>query len=263
MTNQNVILIVDDHPTLLNSLSMTLEHEGFTTVTATDGQDGLAKLQQNEISLILADVAMPNLNGYQFFEMVRKNKKWLHIPFVFLTARSLDSDVRYGKELGADDYLVKPIEPEDLLAVIKGKLKRHLQFKDNRVRHFAPVNAHSAVTAAPAHTAIEQIAPQTNVIKFGDIEINPGQHQVWLNAKPIRLSAREFRLLERLLSEPGQLIHTEELLLATHGFETSYQDASNLIRPLIRTLRQKLGLGMTASARIETVRGIGYRFISR
>ena len=117
------ILVVDDQPDLLENISLTLESAGHQVLTAGDGVEALAVLQSQPVDLILADIAMPRMNGYQLYERVRENVQWVAIPFLFLTARAMDSDIRYGKELGSDDYLIKPIQPEDLLAAVQGRLR--------------------------------------------------------------------------------------------------------------------------------------------
>jgi DNA-binding response OmpR family regulator len=118
------ILVVDDQADLLENIELALEAFGYRVMTAHDGIEALEVLKSQPVDLILADIAMPRMNGYQLYERVRDKMQWVTIPFVFLTARALDSDVRYGKELGADDYLTKPIQPEDLLAAVQGKLRR-------------------------------------------------------------------------------------------------------------------------------------------
>jgi CheY-like chemotaxis protein len=121
------ILVVDDQPTLLESVEFTLQATGYSVLTAKDGVEALTMLQSQTVDLILADIVMPRLNGYQLYERVRQNPRWVAIPFMFLTGQKLDSDIRYGKELGVDDYLTKPIQPEDLLAAVQGKLRRARQ----------------------------------------------------------------------------------------------------------------------------------------
>jgi DNA-binding response OmpR family regulator len=193
--------------------------------------------------LILADVAMPRMNGYQLYQRVRENPEWMAIPFIFLTARAMDSDIRYGKELGADDYLTKPFEPEDLFAAVRGKLKRARQLAQRAAR-LAPSSA---------------LGPRALVV--GKLQVDPGQHRAWLDGEPIRLSAREFTLLERLARRANQVVSPQELIQATHGLDTDYVEAGSLLRPLIRSLRRKLGYPTGDMGCIENVRGVGYRLI--
>jgi CheY-like chemotaxis protein len=137
-----LILVVDDNPEFLSGIKLTLEMEGFKVLTANDGQQALDKLKtipigQSKASpearrlpdLILADIMMPVMDGYEFYQKVRAHPYTNHIPIIFLTAKSADTDVRYGKELGAEDYLSKLASTEDLLASIHGRLNRVEQQK--------------------------------------------------------------------------------------------------------------------------------------
>ncbi|MBI1879537.1 MAG: response regulator [Chloroflexi bacterium] len=132
-THKTLIMIVDDNPEFLSGIKLTLEMEGFAVLTAMDGQQALNELrEQNQSSrefikqpdLILVDIMMPVMDGYVFYEQVRADPYLNHIPVIFLTAKSSDVDIRYGKELGAEDYLSKLASTEDLLASIRGRLKR-------------------------------------------------------------------------------------------------------------------------------------------
>jgi DNA-binding response OmpR family regulator len=235
------ILVVDDEPDLLENIGLALEAEGYRVLTAGDGVEALAVLRSQPVDLVLADIAMPEMNGYQLYERVRQNPQWATMPFVFLTARRLDSDIRYGKELGVDDYLTKPIRAEDLLAAVRGKLRRAGQL------------AQSSVQPAPPPT-LEQRS-----LVVGRLTIGPGQHRAWMNGQPIELSAREFTLLECLARRANQVVSPQELVRATHGLDTDRLDAGALLRPLIRSLRRKLGYGVGEMGCIENVRGVGYR----
>jgi DNA-binding response OmpR family regulator len=237
------ILVVDDQADLLENIELALEAFGYRVLTAHDGIEALEVLKSQPVDLILADIAMPRMNGYQLYERVRDKMQWVTIPFVFLTARALDSDVRYGKELGADDYLTKPIQPEDLLAAVQGKLRRTEQL--------------AQVASLPE-------APLTlgkRSLCIGRLQIAPGQHQVWLDEKPLQLSAREFTLLEHLARHAGKVVSPQELVLVTHGIDTDNVEAGSLLRPLIRSLRRKMGYPVDEMGCIENVRGVGYRLI--
>lgn len=117
------ILVVDDQPDLLNNLSLALEAAGYQTLTATDGVEALALLQTQSVDLILSDIEMPRMNGYQLYQWVRENPKWITIPFLFLTVHRLEHDILISKELNVDDYLTKPIRSDQLLSVIENKLR--------------------------------------------------------------------------------------------------------------------------------------------
>jgi DNA-binding response OmpR family regulator len=239
------ILVVDDEPRLREGIRLTLEAAGYQVLTAADGIEALAVLGSQPVDLILADIAMPRMNGYQMYERVRENPEWTAIPFVFLTARAMDSDVRYGKELGADDYLTKPIEADDMLAVIRGKLRRAQQMSQLAARLKASLGS------------------EAGILIIGDLHIDPGQHRVWMGGEPIKLSAREFTLLEYLAWRANQVVSPQELVQTTHGLETDRVEAGALLRPLIRSLRRKLGYPVGDMGCIENVRGVGYRLSLR
>ncbi len=241
MNRAGSILVVDDHPTLLENVALALEAAGYSVLTAEDGQGALGILEDEPVSLILADIAMPGMNGYQLYERVRMRPEWVSIPFIFLTARAMDSDVRYGKELGADDYLTKPIEPEDLLSAVQGRLRRAQQLSQaTLVGTSAGPRAHGSLTV-------------------GRIKIDLDLHQVWLVERPIRLSAREFALLAHLARHADRVVSPEELIKATHNLDTDRTEAGSLLRPLIRSLRRHLGYPPGEIGCIENVRGVGYR----
>lgn len=237
------ILIVDDEPDLLDNISLTLEAEDYQVFSATDGRAALALLEDHPVDLILADIAMPEMNGYQLYERVRERSAWAAIPFIFLTARTMDSDIRYGKELGVDDYLTKPIRAGDLLAVVRGKLRRSQQLKES-LEQF---------NAGPP----EQSRPFT----FGRLQIDPLQHRIQVEGEEISLSAKEFALLEHLARQGGRVASPQELIQTTHEFDANPVEAGQLLRPLILSLRRKLGLAEGEVGSIENVRGVGYRLV--
>ncbi len=243
MTDNATILVVDDHEDLLENIGLALEASGFEVLMANDGFKALEILEDRGIDLILADIAMPRMNGYQLYERVRADERWLSIPFVLLSARAMDSDIRYGKELGVDDYLTKPIQPEDLLAAVRGKLRRAHQL--------------SQVRRVDNGVSGEEMVE----ITVGNLRIDPGQHQAWFQDRRLKLSAREFTLLTVLAENPGHVFSAEELIRETHDLETDHIEAGSLLRPLIRSLRRKLGYDVGELGCIENIRGIGYRLV--
>lgn len=244
MTTEACILVVDDQQEHLLAVQFILENMGYCVLACTSAADALAALPSQPVALILADIAMPHLNGYQLFEAVRQHSEWAMIPFIFLTARALDSDIRYGKAMGIDDYLTKPVQPEDLLATVAGKLRRHQELR----RHLGET------PLAPAH----ETAPLT----VGQLRIDPAGHHAWYADQRLNLSLREFALLEHLARHSGQVVDSCTLLQATHGVATEDpQEARELLRPFVRSLRRKLGYGVGEQGCIETVRGLGYRLI--
>jgi DNA-binding response OmpR family regulator len=241
--DKQCILVVEDEKPLRTAIQCILESEGYTVLTAADGVQALQTMEKSQPDLILADVAMPQMNGYQLYERVRADLRWTLIPFVFLTARALDSDVRYGKEMGVDDYLVKPVRSEDMLAVVRGKLQRARQIAQHAISFTSPSG------------------PGPRALTVGKLRIDPGQHQVWLDGESVQLSATEFTLLEYLARQVGQVTSPRDLVRITHGLDTNRTEAGALIRPLIRSLRRKLGYPVGTMGCIENVRGVGYRLV--
>lgn len=133
MPFQPSILLVDDHPDFLYNLSLPLEIAGYRTLTANNGSEALDILSAQHVDLILSDIVMPDMDGYELFRHVRENSAWVHTPFLFLTGCLLDSEIRYGKELGVDDYLIKPIKSDHLLSVVRGKLRRRQQLYSSQI----------------------------------------------------------------------------------------------------------------------------------
>jgi DNA-binding response OmpR family regulator len=183
------------------------------------------------------------MNGYQLHRHVVGNPQWVTIPFLFLTARAHDSDIRYGKELGVDDYLTKPFDFDDLLASVRGKLRRARQLANSPVKKTWKPSA------------------DVEVLHVGQLQIDTYQHRVLLNDQIVRLSAREFRLLEYLARRAEEVVPLQELVQITHELEVNHEEASVLLRPLVRSLRRKLGYPAGELGCIESVRGVGYQLI--
>ena len=120
------ILIVDDHIDFLSQLNLALSQEGYNILTASDGLEALLILEDNSIDLILADIAMPRLNGYQLFKRVRQHHLWKYIPFFFLSARDMNSDISYGQQMGAEGYITKPVRVADLLGAVEQTIQAAL-----------------------------------------------------------------------------------------------------------------------------------------
>jgi DNA-binding response OmpR family regulator len=231
------ILVVDDEDSVRDCVARTLAYYGYQVITASDGIEAVSLLETEHVDLILADIAMPRMNGYQLYTKITENPAWVAIPFIFLTARALDSDVRYGKELGVDDYLTKPFRREDLLATVRGRLRRSRQLE-----------------------SVRQVS-NSDVLSIGKLQMDLLQHRVWMNEQPIRLSAREFRLLACMARQQGRVVPLGELVWETHELDTDDKEAGTLLRPLVRSVRRKLGYSAGQMGCIENVRGVGYRLL--
>lgn len=246
MNTTGTILVVDDQIEMLAGIQLTLETAGYRVLTASDGHLALEQLQRESIDLILADIAMPQMNGYQLYEHIRNDPHLVRIPFLFLTARAMASDIRYGKALGVDDYLIKLIKPEDLLAAVEGRLRRARDL----ARVMMPEPKEASVAESPS-------GHQTRIV--GALRIASEQHRIWFGDREIRMSAREFRVLDHLAQQSGKVVLLQELVRISHGLDVDPVEAGNLIRPLIRMLRRRLGYTGGETGCIENVRGIGYR----
>ena len=238
------ILVVEDQPSVRACLEQVLTMSGYQVLGAEDGVEALAVLSSERVDLIVADIMMPHMDGYQLYEKVSANPEFVHIPFIYLTARILESDIRHGKELGVDDYLVKPIDAKDLLAVVRGKLRRAQRLER---------------ASAQAHL---QPDPDSGMLILGRLRLQVGQYRVWLDGEPLTLSNTEFRLLEHLAQHAARVVPLRELVEVTHGLQTSYGEASDLLRPMVRSLRRKMGFKAGNMGCIESVRGVGYRLTS-
>ena len=236
------ILVVDDEDDVRHCVVWALQNAGYRVLGAPNGVEALGILGTERVDLILADIAMPRMNGYQLYNEVVQNPDWILIPFVFLTARSLDSDIRYGKELGVDDYLTKPFRPDDLLATVRGKLRRAQQLTQFRGR--------------------STLSERDEGLCAGSLRVDSQSHQVWLKGRRVHLSAREFKLLEHLIRKRPEVVPLQELIRVTHGLNTDAKDAGALLRPLVRSVRRKLGYPAGQKGCIESVRGVGYQLVS-
>jgi DNA-binding response OmpR family regulator len=238
-----LILVVDDEENVGDCIGRMLEMAGYQVLVARDGVEALEVLESQPVALILADITMPRMNGYQLHECVVGDPRWVTIPFVFLTARSLDSDIRYGKELGVDDYVTKPFRREDLLGTVRGRLRRAQQLAE---AHGFSTNSNRAAS---------------EVLALGDLHIDLGQHRVWLSGRQVRVSAREFRLLVCLARQQRKVVSLEGLVQVTHELDTDRAEAGSLLRPIVRSLRRKLGYPAGQMGCIENVRGVGYQLV--
>jgi two-component system KDP operon response regulator KdpE len=227
--SKRTVLIADDEPRILDSLRMNLELDGYQVFEAHTGQEALDEVRRRLPDLLVMDVMMPEMDG---FEALRELRRFSSIPVIMLTVKADERDVVHGLELGADDYVGKPFSPTVLLSRIKAVLRR---------------------------AELPPQAPPSREIKVDDrLTIDFDRHEVWKDGEKVQLRPTEFRLLYHLASNPGVVLTHETLLSRVWGPE--YRDASHYVRLYINYLRQKLEDDPANPRYILTERGVGYRF---
>jgi DNA-binding response OmpR family regulator len=222
------LLLVDDDTLMRRSLTFGLERAGYKTSSAANAEDALEIARRQHPDLVILDINMPGMDGLQ---ALGHFKKQANIPVIFLTARRRDLDEIIGLELGADDYITKPVNLDILLARIKAVFRR--------------------IELTPPSTASE------GPLVIGDLFLDPVAHEVRLAERQVELSPREFELLHMLMLNPGRVISNEELLAAIWGPEFSGQPQAVYVH--IRWLRKKIEADPNNPKRILTIHGIGYK----
>lgn len=225
------ILVVDDESAISDIIKFNFEREGYLIDTADNGKGAIELAAENDYDLILLDIMMPKLNG---FEALREIRKSSDVPVIMLTAREDEVDKVLGLELGADDYVVKPFSMRELLARVKAVLRRF--------------------------DAQEKKEKDTKILKAKDLEINLEKYQVKRGEKNIELTLREFELLKFLASHPGIVFSREELLQEVWEYE--YYGDIRTVDVTVRRLREKIEDENKDFKYIKTKRGVGYLFAS-
>jgi DNA-binding response OmpR family regulator len=224
------ILVVDDDALLRRSLSLQLEQAGYRASAAASAEDALAMVQLDPPDLILLDVGLPGMDG---LEALRHLQKDTDLPVIFVTARRRELDTILGLELGADDYITKPFNPDVLLAHVKAVLRRS-------TRQVTPT-------------------PEAAALVVGDLAINPAAHTVTVAEQPVELTAREFALLHALALEAGNVIAIDDLIARVWGAE--FVGEPQVVYVHIRWLREKIEKDPQYPTRILNVRGVGYKLV--
>jgi two-component system OmpR family response regulator len=237
---RELILIVDDSPKLLTGMKLRLEMVGYQILVAADGREALELLKTITPHLIVADVMMPRMNGWEFFERVRSDPRLMAIPFVFVTARTDDESIQRGKGLGAEDYLVKPFKAEELEATIRGRLLRSAQLS-------------RGLKSRENQTEIKSV-------KISDLTIDFKAHRIFKGNEEINLSPTEFVLLANLGQKAGQVLSFNELAILCFPNGQENWQAEDTIRVHIKNIRKKLEADPSKPHYIVNVRGVGYRF---
>lgn len=223
------VLVVDDEPNLLHSVTYTLRKEGYQVVTAVDGVEALTRARAESPDAVVLDVMLPHLDG---FEVCRRLRAESTVPILMLTAKDSEIDRVVGLEIGADDYLTKPFSMRELTARVKAMLRRA-----------------GMVTVQ---------TPVSDVLRADEIEVDLERRRVVRSGEDVALKPKEFELLAYLIAHPGRVFTREELLARVWGYD--YPGITRTVDAHVRSLRDKLGDDAEAPRWVETVRGVGYRF---
>ena len=226
MNKQDVkILLVDDEPDILEIVGYNLSNEGYKVITANNGVEGVKKAKKEKPHLVVLDVMMPEMDGIEACEQIRKVPELKDTIITFLTARGEDYSQVAGFDAGADDYITKPIKPKVLVSKVKALLRRLKTEEENNT-----------------------------IVTLGNLIINRDEYKISLDGKEILLPKKEFELLSLLASKPGKVFKREDILEKIWGNEVVV--GGRTIDVHIRKVREKVG-----DDSIKTVKGVGYKFI--
>lgn len=218
-----IILVVEDEHKISQFIKKGLEMEHYTVELAADGQEALDKAQINDYDLIILDIMLPKLDGLEVCRMLRNDKNTT--PIIMLTARDTIDDRINGLDSGADDYLVKPFSFGELLARIRALLRRERTVKETK-------------------------------LQIADLVLDPVTHEVTREGKEVKLSSKEYRLLDYMMRRPGQVC--TRTMIGEHIWGYSFRDDSNVIDVYINFLRKKVDIGFKKRL-IHTIRDVGYK----
>lgn len=220
------ILIVEDMESVVTLLRSLLEREGFQVTAAQDGLEALDAVRRDKPDLVLLDLILPGLDGLEVCRRIRHDPLTAHLPIIILSGKEEEADKVIGLEIGADDYITKPFQANELIARVKGRLRR----------------------SAPTDPA--------RVLKVGSLEMQLDRYTVTLRGNPIHLTSKEFNLLRALIMTNGRVLSRDALFESVWGHNKDADLQSRTIDVHIRSLRNKLG---PEAYRIFTVRNVGYR----
>ena len=235
------ILVVDDELPIIELIQYNLKKEGFTVLTAENGARALELARSENPHLIILDLMLPDMGGFDICRILRNDSSTAHIPIIMATAKTSDSDIVSGLDLGADDYITKPFSPKVLVARVKSVLRRFQEQPEQ-------------VTATVQKT--------DGTVSIHGLQIIPYKFEVTLNGSPIIFSATEFSILLHLARHPGQVFSRIQIINDIKG--SSYPVTERSIDVQILSIRKKLAESADSPAfanMIETVRGVGYRFV--
>jgi len=224
-----VILVVDDEERMARFIRLNLEHDGFQVVEAHRGMEAIEKLRDTMPDLVILDIMLPDLDGFEVLKLVREISQ---VPVIMLTAKGEEDDRVRGLELGADDYVTKPFSPRELVSRVRAVLRR-------------------TESAGFVSRDVYQIDDR--------LKIDFGRREVWLEGKLVKLRPTEYRLLYHLVQNAGWVMTYDQLLSKVWGYE--YRDEPHYVRLYVNYLRQKLEEDPSNPKYILTERGVGYRFV--
>ena len=223
------ILVIEDEHDIRELISYNLESEGYDILKAAAGNEGFESARKNTPNLILLDIMLPDIDGLEVCRKLKREETTKDIPIIMLTAKSEDSDVISGLELGAEDYITKPFSPRVLIARLRAVLRRNIESDDK----------------------------DSLIIQVHEIQIDVKKHEVIVDGETINLSATEFAILSHLASNPGWVFSRNQIIDAVRG--QNYPVTERSVDVQILGIRKKLG---SQGRFIETVRGVGYRIKS-
>ncbi|MGD2174111.1 MAG: response regulator transcription factor [Candidatus Brocadiaceae bacterium] len=223
--NSETVLIVEDDPTMLRGLKDNFEFKGYEVITAVDGEQGLEAALDAGPDLIILDIMLPKINGYEICRILRQ--EGLDVPIIMLTAKGQESDIVLGLELGADDYVTKPFSIRELLARANAFLRRRRE-------------------------------EEPDVYRFADCELDMESRKLRRGGEEVELTPKEFGLLAFFAANEGRALTRNEILKSVWGYSSFVGDRS--VDRCVNTLRGKVEPDAARPTLIQTVRGIGYRF---
>jgi phosphate regulon transcriptional regulator PhoB len=220
-------LIIDDEQAIVDLVRHHLEKEGFQCLEANDGETALRLARENKPDLLILDLMLPGIDGLEICRLLRRDPSTAQVAIIMLTAKAEEVDRIVGLEMGADDYIVKPFSPRELVARVKAVFRRGRE---------------------QAEDAIKQV---------GELEVDEAKHQVRVKAQLVELTVKEFDLLCALMKVKGRVLNRDQILETVWGYSNAIDIESRTVDVHIRRLREKIG---SESKRIITIKGVGYRF---
>ncbi len=233
------ILVVDDDKEIVKAIEIYLGKENYKIIKAYDGEQALEEIKKNEIQLVILDIMMPNKDGLETLEEIRKDK---NIPVIMLSAKSEDIDKINGLNVGADDYVTKPFNPVELIARVNALIRRYTKFGGEN-------NVNDSDTASSQK--------EENIIQNGELIINDDLKQVIVDGKEVKLTPTEYNILKFLTKNKGKVFSIEEIY--TNVWDGEYYAAENVIAVHIRHIREKIEINPKEPKYLKVIWGVGYK----